>query len=76
MSETAERGGGGEHGLLLGDESVAARFGRLADDISQWGEGDLPHPCRRRYRLGHHPDSRRRRSGLGGLDQCWAVRAA
>ena len=40
MSETPQRGGVLERGLLIGGSSVPASSGRLADDVSPW-DGEI-----------------------------------
>ena len=40
MSETPQRGGVLERGLLIGGSSVPASSGKLADDVSPW-DGEL-----------------------------------
>ena len=40
MSETPQRGGVLERGLLIGGKSVPASSGRLADDVSPW-DGEI-----------------------------------
>ena len=55
MSESSQRGGVLERGLLIGGKSVPASSGRLADDVCPW-DGEIY----ARVAGGHHPDGRRR----------------